>query len=204
MKQSIFLISSIIFFACNFNAREMKADNNNQRPLQHSDTSLRQCILEKDTLLDDDNFIKYIIIDTFYTLKIQVGGLDTLLPYRFTCSVPRGLVPSFYSFYRNTICLIRGTGQHYREFTICYNENNHIVINKYETALATSLEKGIVVYQNYDSLQLINVENIRTKEKRTFTIPAKFLSSNISQTIIKSNKLLLKFTDNKEVEFLLR
>lgn len=205
MRLYIILLFSITFFACNSDVSSRKSGSTiNPKILEPNDSMLRHCIPEKDTLFNDGNFIKYVIIDTFYTLQIQVGAIDTLLSYQFNCSVPRGLVPSLYSYYKSIICLIRGTGQHYREFLICYSDSNKIIVNKYETALAANLADNIVAYQSVDSSQNVYIENIKTGKKKSFVIPSKFSSTNISQAIIKDNKLFLHFSDERGLEFLLR
>jgi hypothetical protein len=198
-KQNILVIISAMLFSCANNADYNHKNKNITEEGQSgkNDTSLRKCILERDTLIDSENSIKYVIIDSFYTLKIQVGGLDTLLPYHFNCSVPRGLVPSFYSFYKNIICLIKGAGQHYREFTICYVNDDRIILKKYETALAADLKSDIVIYQSYDNPENIIVENITTENKKIFTIPSRYATLGISNALINKGKLQLKFSDGK-------
>lgn len=205
-KHIILVIISSIFFSCanKVDSSKKNKDNIIKEHLRGNDTSLRKCILEKDTLIDEINSVKYVVVDSFYTLKIQVGGLDTILPYQFNCSVPRGLVPSFHSFYKNTICLIKGAGQHFKVFTICYADSNRIIVKEYETALTTDLRNDIVVYQNYDSPEIVNIEHIRTKSRKVFTIPSRFLSKIVSKATIEKQKLTLKFSDNKEFYFSLR
>jgi hypothetical protein len=190
-----------MFFSCTNGVDNRNKSSSIEKDIKKNDTSLRKCILEKDTMIDHKNLIKYVIVDSFYTLKIQVGGLDTLLPYQFDCSVPRGLVPSFYSFFKNTVCLIKGTGQHYREFIICYVENNRIIIKHYETALATDLQNDIVVYQNPDTTKKIYVANIKGVSKKIFNLPAVYAGLPITKTTITKNTLSLIFSNDKKVIF---
>jgi hypothetical protein len=130
-------------------------------------------------------------------LKLQVAGFDTLLPYQFNCSVPKGLVPTFYAFYKNIICLIKGAGQNYREFTICYLNDSKLVIKKYETALATDLRSDIVVYQNYSNPENILAEHIKTGSKKTFIIPLKYRKAGIASTLINNGDIELRFSDGQ-------
>ncbi|MDF2188426.1 hypothetical protein [Paraflavitalea sp. CAU 1676] len=165
------------------------------------DTSLlRGCIPQRDTVVDKNNSMQYIIVDSFYTVKLKVGGIDTLLSYRFDCSVPRGLVPAFHSYSKNMICLIRGSGQHYREFIISYAEDNKIIIKQFETALATDMDNTTVVYQDYSEREKIIVENIRNGRRKTFKIPSKYIT-DMPRSSISNGKLKLAFSDENVISF---
>jgi len=166
-----------------------------------ADTTLKQCISEKDTTIDNANSVSYVIIDSFYTLKVKVGGLDTLLPYQFNCSVPRGLVPSFHSYFNNTIGLIRGHGFDHREFIVAYVNDNLVTLKQYETALAMDLENDIVVYRDYNHLEKVIVEGIKKEGKKTFIIPSKFATAEISHATITKGTLRLQFSDGNATNF---
>lgn len=158
---------------------------------------LKRCILEKDTIFDNGNSIRYVVFDSFYTVQIKLNGEDTLLPYQFNCSVPRGLVPSFHSFYNNIICLIRGYGFNYRAFTICYNDSDQIVIKDYETALATDLRNDIVVYQDTSNSSNIIIQKIHNEQRKIIQIPKSFQNTNVVNTEIKGPKVIINFADGK-------
>jgi hypothetical protein len=126
-----------------------------------------------------------------------------LLPYRFICSTPGGVVPSVHGIATNKVCLLRGSGQHYREFVVCYLDNNILNLKSFETALASNLENNIVAYQGVDSSEFVYVEDIKTSLKRKYIIPLEYLSSNIFQATLSSKLLILKFADVKELKILL-
>lgn len=169
-----------------------------------SETSLRRCIGETDTLIDFRNSIRYVVVDTFYTIELKVGGLDTLLPYQFNCSVPRGLVPAFHSFYGNIICLIRGHGFDHREFLIGYVDSGQIVLKQYETALAVDLENEIVVYRDYDKPEHVIVERIKGGGRKIFVIPSSVTASGLPTATILRKNLELKFSDGRVINFTLQ
>lgn len=66
------------------------------------------------------------------------------------------------------VCLVRGFGQHYRQFIISYINENKIIIKYYETALTTDIDKAIVEYKDENRQEEIIVENIRSGSQKTF------------------------------------
>ena len=130
---------------------------------------------------------------------MKVGGIDTLLNYQFNCHVPRGLVPSLHSYFGNAVCLIRGSGQHYKELVIAYIEGENVVLKKYETALATDLKTYTVIYQNYKKPEEIIVEDIKTASKQVFILPARYVNSNIISTSVKNKKLEISLSNGRMV-----
>jgi hypothetical protein len=164
-----------------------------------ADSLLKKCIPHNDTGLNSNTSIKYIIIDSFFTVKLEINGIDTVLAYRFNCTAPRGLVPVIHSYYRGTLCMLRGGGQHFREFIIAYYDQEKIFIKEYETALATDLVNNFVVYRNYMRQEEIIVENIRTSHKKKLMLPVSYAHQPILDATIKNRKLKLGFSGNKLV-----
>jgi hypothetical protein len=172
----------------------IKVENRNDTLL------LKECIPQKDTFIDNSNSVRYVIVDSFYTVKVRVGGIDTVLGYQFNCSVPRGLVPVLHSYSKNMIGLIKGSGQHYREFIIIYVNNRRVIIKNYETALATDMGNNIVVYRNEEDQGKIVVENIKNGNKRMFIVPEKYITE-VPRSSISKGKLRLTFSDDSVFSF---
>jgi hypothetical protein len=192
-----FNFSIIIFFAsCNNNQPEFAGPP--AKPQSVDRESLLSCFDRTDTIFDNLNSIRYVILDSSFSLKIKIGGVDTLMGYRFNCSTPRVLVPGFYSSSQNMICLKRGYGQHFREFIILYNDHDQIFIKTYETALATDLKNDLVVYRDYDSLHHVIAERIRGGSKNVFIIPEKFRkTTEIPEAEIVRGKLRIKYSSGQ-------
>jgi len=205
MKNIIIFAIFVTVISCTNQTSDNSSSNGlaTKRP-SIKDTLLQQCIHENDTIINEANAVNYVIIDSFYTLKVKIGGLDTLLPYQFDCSVPRGLVPSIHSYYKNTICLMRGHGFDYREFVIGYVNNNQIVLKQYEIGLIADLKNDIVVYRNYNQLEKIIVEDIKKENKKTFIIPSNLATTGISSAAILKGRLQVKFSDGRVTTFALR
>src|SRR5688500_9983110 len=85
-----------------------------------TNSTLKECMPRNDTDINSNTSIKYIIIDSSFTIKLKINDIDTTLDYRFNCTAPPGLVPVIHSHYKNMICMLRGGGQHFREFVIAY------------------------------------------------------------------------------------
>lgn len=144
------------------------------------DSLIERCIPYRDTVLGQGTSVKYVVVDTVYTVKLTINRTDSLLDYRFDCSVPRGLVPSLMASFGDKLCLQRGTGQNYREYLIAYLKDGQMQVKHYEVALAVDLANDVVIFQDYDDLRRIVVENIQTDGKRTVTLPNKYTSTIVS------------------------
>lgn len=201
-KCNCIIFAVIILYSCSNSEIRDRETQVVKESLQDTNSLLRNCIAEKDSFWDTDNFIKYVVIDSFYTVKLQINSIDTLLPYKFNCSTPKVLVPSVSSIYKDKICLIRGSGQHYREFTVSYLSNNKLIMKQYETALAINLKDNLVAYQNIDSTQVVYIEDIVSNKKKSYIIPSSFFSSNLVKANLSRNKLNLLFDNNRKLFFL--
>lgn len=200
MKFSYFIIF-LLFNSCyNQEANSSKVDRVKHDTI--AKPNINDCI-PRDTIVGNIGLM-YLKRDTFFSVKVMIDKRDSILSYEFNCSTPPVLIPSLYSVSKDILCLKRGYGQEYREFIICFNVEEKMTIKKYETALVADLTKGIVVYQDYDNNNNVYVENIKSGSRKAFTIPSKIISRHVSNTTIINDKLKLKFTDDKEVEFLLR
>ena len=160
---------------------------------------LKDCIPVNKADHNDSNFVKYIIIDSFYSIELKIGTLDTILAYRFDCTTPRGLVPRLYSNYKDVLCLESGSGRDYREFIIAYLNKSKIVLKRYEIALTENLKRDMIVYRNYNQSAVIVIENFRTNKRRIFKLPAKYESKYIVNATIHRFLIELKFDDGDEL-----
>ena len=163
---------------------------------------LKKC-LPKDTIVNNKISVNYIIQDTSFNVKVQINGTDTLLGFGFDCSAPPGLIPKLYAANENTICFFHGYGQHFREFIICQLNEKLIHIKRYEVALAFDKQNNNVAFQNYDSPDSINIENIKTKKIKTILLPNDLKYKRIFSATLAKQRLNLKFEDRKTVSFLI-
>jgi hypothetical protein len=200
IRINLFVSLLILLFSC----KEKKEDKDLKTPVVSEkktappiEADIRKCIDNSDTLLDNNTSVKYVVVDTSFTVKLTIDGIDTLLGYRFDCRVPGGLVPELQQSYNNKLCLLRGSGQHYREYLIAYTEKGKINIKYYEIALATDLKNDLVVYQDYDSLTNVVIENFKTGKKKIIVLPDIYSPPFIINSSIKRNILRLEFSDGK-------
>lgn len=153
------------------------------------------CIDRKDTLLVNNSYVKYVDLDSVIGIEVCINGISEVLSYGFDCSIPNALVPILHSYSNNRICLKRGQGENFREFIICALKNGKLVNRTYEIALATDLPNNIVVYQNYDTLTQIVIENLETNSKKVLIIPEELITEVIINTKINKHSLLLEFSN---------
>lgn len=161
----------------------------------HLDSGKWECIDRKDTLLPNTSYVKYVDLDSVLGIKICISNISEVLPYGFDCSTPDGLIPVLHSYYNNIICLKRGYSQNFREFIVYVLKNEKITVRTYEIALATDLPNNIVVYQNYDTLTQIVIENFETNNKNLLEIPEELITEVIINSEIKKNRILLEFSN---------
>ena len=126
--------------------------------------------------------------------------MDTILDYRFNCSVPRGLIPKLFGYYDHVIYLIRGSGQHYREIVISYINHNNIIIKSYETGLTADFKKKLVVYQSISDFEKIVVEDVKSGRRKQFLIPSKYRDKIIDASLT-NDALKLSFSDGAILRF---
>ncbi|WEK37960.1 MAG: hypothetical protein P0Y53_10660 [Candidatus Pseudobacter hemicellulosilyticus] len=193
-----------LFISCGINnVKQEKYVNGPSETKSKSDSALYHCIPKSDSIIDARNSVRYVVIDTFYTVKIRLDGLDTLLPYKFNCLVPEGLVPSVYSFSNNSFCLLRGAGFDYQEFTISYVEDNKIVLKYLETAIVADLKREIVAYRSGNASDSIVVENFVSGQKKAFSLPQEQQNLSIYKGVFKENNLVLFFSDDTQIKFVI-
>lgn len=206
MKKEIFLlVVGVTVLSCIYRSTNQKQEKNNPSSNQavKSETDLNFCMPKIDTIIDGKNAINLVPFDTFYTVKIKVEGIDTSLSYKFNCLTAKGLVPTLYSFYEGTLCLIAGSGFDYRQFTIAYAYGNKVKLKDYETALATDLKNDLVVYKDYDHPEKLIVQDFKTDAKKEFIIPSKFTISEIPEAVVEHGKVQLRYS-NGIVQFSIR
>ena len=78
-----------------------------------------------------------------------------------------------------------------------------IHIKRYEVALAFDKQNNNVAFQNYDSPDSINIENIKTKKIKTIVLPNDLKYKRIFSATLAKQRLNLKFEDRKTVSFLI-
>lgn len=186
-----------VLLSCNNKeSRQNKSVISNDSTNAGNKEQLFDCI-PADTV--SDNFsVKYIKSDSFFSIKVEIGKSDTTLPYQFNCTVPPALIPTIYSSGNNIICLRRGYGQHFREFIVCYSMGDKIQFKEFEIAIDTYLKDDIVIYQNYDTLDQICFQNIKTDSKSVIYIPSKIVARRIYESRIKNRKLEITFSDDSK------
>ena len=197
---TIMLIFILVLFSCK--EKEKKHVENpakTAKPAEEKKTKedIRNCIPDDTAIINTGASVRYVVIDSFFAVKLSINSIDTLLDYRFDCSAPSGLVPDLKIFYKDKMCLVRGYGQHYREYVIAYLENGKMMVRFYETALAENIKRDIVVYQNPDSPKNIVIENFKTGNRRIIVLSDNFDSWRIINSDIKNNILQLDFADGK-------
>ncbi|PSK93099.1 hypothetical protein [Taibaiella chishuiensis] len=189
------------FSACTDRQAGDRDKAKHDKPKERVKARLEDCIYRKDTLFDATSSLKYVIRDTFYDVRVQLENKDTMLGYRFDCTVPQGLVPAFYAYHKHTLCLLRGSGQSYREFTICYIHDGRMMVKYYETALAAKLEEDLVVYQDYNEPRKIIMEDIRTEQQKIVKLPGSLTNTAIIRTRISKNKLVIELANEQQITF---
>jgi len=190
---AIFCLGMLTACSGHFPDNQTKSDKPTP-PANAPHTDHFACMPDRDTVIDSRNRVEAVRVDTSFTIKLTLDGLDTLLNYRFSCPMHEGLVPGFYAYSKGAFVLLRGYGFHYREFVVVYREGKTLVCKYYETALAAIPEDTLLVYCNYDS-QKVMIENFRTDEREEIAIPSRFRPDEIPEASIRNGKLLLTFSN---------
>ena len=196
--KSIFLI--FIISSCNIKTPvitrkvELKKYLDNKIHFKNKQDYQRKCFTEKDTIFNENNYLKYVLIDTFFHAKIRIGGKDTILGYCYDCS--SGLIPDNIEFKNNSICFKIGYGFHYRKYVYLENINNKIIIKNFETALAIDMKRNILAYLDETDNKII-IENLKNGKKQIFE--SHYSPSFTQYAEIIQNKLKLKFSDGEEL-----
>jgi len=163
---------------------------------------IAKCINENDTVINSKTSVEYVVVDSFYTFKIELNGIDsTLTDYKFDCSTAPLLVPALYAVSDSAICLRSTTGQDYKDFLIAYPNNDKLVIKNYEMALVAQLSNNVVIYQDEKTSDIVKA-NFRTDNTQHISLPKQYcLPVRITKANIltSSNQLRLEFTNGKKL-----
>jgi len=194
MKLS-YIIPVILLLSCGHNEGGQKQDfANNDANIQRKNLDC----MPNDTMINK-NRVRYIGGDSTFSVKITIDEHDSILPHRFSCSVPPDLFPTLYAEAKGVICLRRSSGRDFIEFIICYVDNSKMFLRTFEIALAIDLKNDNVIYQNYDSLEYVIVENYKTGYQQIVKIPPEIISPRVYDAGIKNNSLTLLFFDDKKL-----
>jgi hypothetical protein len=203
VKINYLIICILLFARCAYKSNKEITKNkviaDTVKLVKNDKGNFRNCS-RKDTIINDNFLIKYIPISSFYSIKLEINNVDTLLNYKFDCNTPRGLVPSYYTHTAQYLCLLRGSGQYFREFIITYVDNGSIKSKVYETAICVDLSKELVAYQDANKTEIIYVEHIKSGNKKKFLI-SKSKPNIIKQGQLKNFRLEIKFIDDSEEIF---
>jgi|GEM_PF-2681049 hypothetical protein len=188
----------VLLFSCNSADKKNEASALSAQQLKDS---VRACILDDDAVINKQTAVQYVVVDSFYTVKLKVNGMDSTLAYQFNCSTPPSLIPVLSLSSDSAICLQNMSAQDHKTFLIAYPDNNKLAIKNYEIALTTQLNNSIVIYQDEKSSDIVK-ENFRTEKKQHYSLPDQYhLPVKITKANIltSSNQLRLEFSNDKKL-----
>jgi hypothetical protein len=190
----------IVLIALLFSCNSPKKDGPTSLELRKD--SIAKCINENDTVVNSKTSVEYVVVDSFYTFKLELNGIDsTLTSYKFDCSTASALVPALYAVSDSAICLRSTSDQDYKDFLIAYPDNNKLTIKNYEMALVAQLSNNVVIYQDEKTSDIVKA-NFRTDNTqhislpKQYCLPVKITKANI---LTSSNQLRLEFTNDKKL-----
>jgi hypothetical protein len=190
----------IVLVALLFSCNSAKKDGPTSLELRKD--SIAKCINENDTTVNSKTSVEYIVVDSFYTFKIELNGIDsTLTGYKFDCATAPALVPALYAASDSAICLRSTSGQDDKDFLIAYPDNDKLTIKNYSMALVAQLSNNVVIYQDEKTSDIVKA-NFRTDNAQHISLPEKYcLPVRITKANIltSSNQLRLEFTNGKKL-----
>jgi hypothetical protein len=191
------IVLIVLLFSCN---SAVKKDGPTSLELRKD--SIAKCINENDTVVNSKISVEYVVVDSFYTFKIELNGIDsTLTSYKFDCSTESALVPTLYGVSDSAICLRSASGQDNKDFLVAYPDNDKLTIKNYEMALVAQLNNNVVIYQDEKTSDIVKA-NFRTDNTQHISLPQQYcLPVRITKANIltSSNQLRLEFTNGKKL-----
>lgn len=197
------IIFCFIIFSCAGNNTEYKKTSVPEHEIDKAtieDDSLRiaNCMRNIDTVLDDNKYIKYVVLDSFYDVKVGIKNTDTLLGFKFDCTTPGGLVPNYFLQTKDKLYLKRGYGQHFREVIICGLSNGKIEVDRFESEVAYEAKYDFAYKENIDDDKLI-LQDLRANKRKILSIPKNLAEDTIVKTEISKNNVVLNFPRDKKI-----
>lgn len=155
------LILWIVILAVLFIAPSCNSNQNEQSHLQRNVPSATikpklDCLDGRDTTFPNKDYMKLVTIsDSAFDVKIGIEGREAFAGFRFTCKMPKGLIPKVLKHTSGQIILMRGFGFHFREVLICSSKAGTIHIQRFETAKAIGAKYDIAYPDANDSSRII-------------------------------------------------
>jgi hypothetical protein len=157
---------------------------------------LPDCIHQKDTILGSHFVINYIVKKDFFDVKVKIRNIDTLLGYKFDCSTPGVLVPTYYNHSQNSLLLTRGQSNNFREMIVCSLINNKISIRKFESERSMNADYDFAYkFSDNDTFLILSSHNDSLK-KRHIKMPHKISTDSIILIRITRDHIIIT-TENK-------
>ncbi|MBX7225374.1 MAG: hypothetical protein K1X55_05045 [Chitinophagales bacterium] len=150
-----------------------------------------------DTIFDDGDAVKYVLIDSFYHIYVKIGEKTFKIEENFV-NIDGYITPKFYYKFPSTILLERGHGFNYRSLFVCGNTG----INEYVTYKTNESEYDFFVYKT-DSKpnKILFIGNVKDSIfHKEINLPAKLSKFNIEEATIYPEKVFLKFKELHEFE----
>lgn len=220
VNKNIFLFGFILncVFGCGAETNNENNQGNNKEseaPLVASDmisNALSDCIYKGDTTLANGNSVKYINMDSFYTIKISINGYDTLLDYKFDCNTAYKNVPRYFFYSENSLFLTTNTSPNYRHLVACELVNGHFFINHYMTERPEISDKDFCAYKiisDKSKLYATGIFNLQNNYRRSgklnkstlhFSLPETYQNYLIDHSEIHDKSISVYFTNNKKLD----
>jgi hypothetical protein len=193
MNNHLIFLLIVFLVSCTNTSNQQKETKQIQSTKQET---LPGCIHQKDTILNSYFAITYHIKKDFFDVKIKISNLDTLLGYKFDCSTPAVLVPSYYNHLSNSLLLTRGQSNSFREMTVCSLINNKITIRQFESERSMNADYDFAYKLNDNDSFLILSSRVNSLKTRHIKIPHKISTDSIILTRIAKDHIII-ITENR-------
>lgn len=173
--------------------------------------TIADCMYAGDTVLANGTSVKYINLDSFYTIKVGINGHDTVLAYKFDCSTPYRYIPKYFFYSGSSLFLSTSTSPNYRHLVVCELANDHFVINQFMTERPDNSDKDFFVYKInsdvsklyatgiFNSVAKYNEVGKSNTSTRSFSLPQPYQHYLIDHSEINEKEILVYFTNNKSI-----
>ncbi|MEO8146980.1 MAG: hypothetical protein ABI723_05045 [Bacteroidia bacterium] len=190
---------------------EKKSHDDIAAKAKERDSSIYQCMYKWDTIISEGTFVKYIVVDSFYTVEVSIQGKDTILGYQFDCRSPHKYVPKFFYNDSNSIYLVVCSSPNDGEITICELINGQMKMDSYRMERSAESNRDIFIYKiASDKTKLFakgafnlkkerNLFSENNKAIKMISLPKEFQDDTIGMTEVKEIEIVVNFTNGKRL-----
>ena len=196
------VIISICFvmLLCNIACNDKKGTPSNQPESitvvkrKPKEVAQKNCLLLSDTILNADNWVKYVSIGKSYLVVLKVNKVVDTLDFAFDCNTPQVLIPQFLWKKRNSIFLAIGSGFHFRELVVCTQIGDSIAVQRFRSDNDYDAQYDFAY--KFDNERYVNLYSMLHKVKRKILLPVLYQNKHPVVYRISKKRLRLEFEDS--------